>query len=208
MQQATRRTARRALSPLWLPIAVGILLLSFACVASSSGIPWDASRLLDWGMFRCTPPADAIHRSEAAAIHMTIRWHASYSVSSGNGGWTGRVQCATITNTMEPSLSWMVPGKCDDRVLEHEQAHFNLNEVYRRKLEVELGSLVAQSATKDGALDTLNAMLHRRAGEILSALQSAQARYDAETDHGNNAAAQARWESNIARWLDNPNAVP
>jgi len=113
-----------------------------------------------------------------------------------------------VTNTMEPSLSWVVPGKGDGRILRHEQAHFDLNEVYRRKLENLLPWLRAQSASKQGAIDGLDAALHRQANEILEQLRAVQARYDAESGHGNDPAGQARWEARIAAWLLNPAAAP
>jgi len=139
---------------------------------------------------------------------MTIRWHASYSVTSSGSTWIGRVQNVTVTNTMEPSLSWVVPGKADARVLRHEQGHFDLNEVYRRKLEIVLPCLQSQCASKQGAIDELEAALHQRADGILEQLQAVQGRYDAESGHGNNPSGQARWEARIAAWLLNPVAAP
>jgi hypothetical protein len=185
-------------------------LIAFAATPESSvvEVPWDASAPFTWDLFQTAPPADAVHRSEAAAIHMTIRWHADYSVTSSGGSWSGHVQCVTVTNTMKPSLSWVVPGKADDRVLRHERTHFDLNEVYRRKLELLLPCLRAESATKEGAIDALAAALHRRAAEILGRLQAAQARYDTETGHGNDPTGQARWEAQIAVWMDNPATAP
>jgi hypothetical protein len=191
-------------------LACLIGFIAFAAMSDDSvaAIPWDASTPLTWDLFRAAAPADAIHRSEAAAIHMTIRWHASYSVASSGSSWTGHVQRVTVANTMEPSLSWAVPGKVDDRVLRHEQAHFDLNEVYRRMLEALLPCLQAQNATKEGVIGALDATLHQRAAEILGRLQAAQTRYDAETCHGNDATGQARWEDQIAVWMRNPTAAP
>jgi predicted secreted Zn-dependent protease len=139
---------------------------------------------------------------------MMIEWRASYSLTSNGGDWTGHVQSVTVTNTMQPSLSWVVSGKATASVLEHEQAHFDLNEVYRRKLEAVLPCLQAKQATKQGVIDALNTSLHQKANEILAQLQVAQARYDAETRHGNDTAGQARWEAQIAAWLLNPTAAP
>ncbi len=205
MQQPTRRSAIRA-GVLFL--LVFLVTLGAPATANVAGIEWDEASPITWALFQCSAPADAVNRSEAAAIHMTIRWHASYSVTSSGSTWIGHVQSVTVTNTMEPSLSWVVPGKADAGVLQHEQAHFDLNEVYRRKLAILLPCLQAQSPTKQGAIDALNAALHRKASEVLAQLQKAQARFDAETRHGNGASAQARWEAQIATWLLNPSAAP
>ncbi len=208
MQHVPRWSLIRVVTIPLLACVIGFIAFATASDGAIPGIPWDAATPLTWDLFQATPPADAVHRTEAAAIHMAIRWHASYSVTLSVGSWRGHVQSVTITNTMEPSLSWVVPGKADGRILSHEQAHFDLNEVYRRKLETLLACIQAQSATKEGVIDVLNAALHRRANEVLLQLRAAQARYDAEAGHGNNPAGQARWEAQIAAWLLNPTAAP
>ena len=208
MQHVPRRSLIRTVAIPFIACMIGFIAFDVALDGAACGIVWDATAPLTWDLFQATPPADAVHRTEAAAIHMAIRWHASYSVVFSVGSWKGQVQSVTTTNTMEPSLSWVVPGKADDRVLSHEQAHFDLNEVYRRKLEALLACIQAQSATKEGVIDALNGALHRRANEVLKQLQAAQARYDAGTCHGNDPAGQARWEDQIAAWLLNPTAAP
>ncbi len=208
MQHVPRWSLIRVVTIPLLACMIGFIAFAATSDGSVPGIPWDATTPLTWDLFQATPPADAVHRTEAAAIHMAIHWHASYSATLSLGSWRGHVQSVAITNTMEPSVSWVVPGKADGRVLGHEQAHFDLNEIYRRKLETLLACIQAQSATKEGVIDVLNAALHRRANEVLQQLQAAQARYDAETCHGNNPAGQARWEAQIAAWLLNPTAAP
>jgi len=195
-----------------------LVLLILLCVASGLAateiepprIAWDPAYPITWDLFRGATPADAIHRTEAAAIHMTIRWHASYSVSSSNGtNWTGQVASITVTNTMEPSLSWVVPGKAYDDVLHHEQLHFDLNEVYRRKLEcLLLGTGACTVATQQGAVDLLDASLHETANAVLKKLSDMQVLYDSQTAHGNNSTEQARWANLINEWLAAPITAP
>ena len=208
MQQPARWHGVRFIVTLLLVGLFGLFSHGTTSQGNVPGVPWDATTPLTWDLFRCAPPADAVNRSEAAAIHMTVRWHASYSVTSRGAAWTGRVQTVTVSNTMEPSLSWVVSGKANAHVLRHEQGHFDLNEVYRRKLELHLTCLQAESASKQGAIDALNTALHQRANEILAQLQAAQARYDAEAGHGNDPTGQAQWEARIAAWLLNPSAAP
>ena len=208
MQHVTGWSVMRFGAILLLVCLFGFIAFAATSELPAAKIPWNASTSLTWDLFQAAAPADAAHRSEAAAIHMTIRWHAKYSVTSSGGLWTGHVQGVTATNTMEPSLSWVVAEKANDRVLHHEQAHFDLNEAYRRKLEALLPCLQAQSATKEGAIDALAAALHLRANEILGQLQAAQARYDTETCHGDDPTSQARWDARIAAWLLHPTAAP
>lgn len=205
-------TARRSLIGAVSAPFLACLLILVACPVRSDGsassVAWSASVPLTWSLFQCTPPADAVHRSEAAAIHMTIDWHARFSLTSNGSDWIGHVQSVTVANTMEPSLSWVVPGKETLSILRHEQAHFDLNEVYRRKLEFVLPCLPSQRGAKQGVIDALTAAARQRASEVLSRLEATQARYDAETSYGRDSSAQARWEAQIAAWLDHPTEAP
>ncbi|MFC2095913.1 hypothetical protein ACFLSW_05710 [Candidatus Bipolaricaulota bacterium] len=201
------------LSVRWTSVMV-LFLCAVSVLAPAEAEPtrivWDLAHPVTWDLFRGTPPGDAAHRTEAAAIHMTIRWHASYSVSSTSGtNWIGQLASTTVTNTMEPTLSWAVPGKTYASVLDHEQLHFDLNEVYRRKLECLLQETATCSgATQQAAVDLLNANLHQTANVVLQKLSDMQAQYDSQTAHGNNSAEQARWQISIDEWLAAPTTAP
>jgi hypothetical protein len=187
-----------------------VSLITFAEVGSTH-VDWDQFVPVSWDLFQGTPPADANQRTEAAAIHMTISWRASYSVSSSNGGssWLGQVAEITVSNTMEPASSWFVPGKAHDNVLNHERLHFDLNEVYRRKLECFLlGTGSCQGATQQVAIDQLNSSLHQTANIVLQKLSEMQSLYDSQTSHSTNAAEQARWQGLISQWLIEPTTAP
>ena len=195
-------------------ILVAILcLVSLSVIAEldSSHIDWDPALPVTWDLFRGTPPADASQRTEAAAIHMTLRWHASYSVSSSNGGttWTGQIAAITVTNTMEPDRSWVVLGKACESVLRHEQLHFDLNEVYRRKLEcLLLATGSCQAATQQAAIDQLVSALSQTANVVLHRAEEIQELYDAQTVHSTNVSEQARWQGLISQWLLAPTTAP
>jgi hypothetical protein len=141
---------------------------------------------------------------------MTLRWHASYSVSSIDGStWAGQVASVTVTNTMEPTYSWVVPGKDHESVLSHEQVHFDLNEVYRRKLEcLLLASDPCTNATQQQAINQLDAFLHQTAATVLQKLSDMQALYDSQTSHGNKTAEQSRWQRLVNGWLAAPSTAP
>jgi len=192
-----------------LALLMALCVILPAAGQTSDSIPWNADRPLVWADFQCTPPADAIHRNEPAAIHMTIHWRVSYSASSATGStWMGRVGNTEVTNVMSPKLSWAVPGKVDALILLHEQAHFDLNEVYRRKVERALLCVQAQGVSQQGVLDALKAQVHNVANALLNRLVEVQAQYDDETQHGVNRAMQVHWQEQIARWLLDPAGAP
>jgi len=193
-----------------------VLLLALAPVAlgvaqSTPLVPWDADTLLTWSSFQGTPPSNASQLAEVAAIHMTVKWHADFSVCahrSGGYSWLGTVQDVVVSNTMNPRFSWVISSKATPAVLHHEQLHFDLNEAYRRKLELELSSVQVQGTTGQGTLDALDAKIKQTAKLILDDLSAMQTRFDQETSNGQNLVAQAQWEANIATWLVNPALVP
>lgn len=87
--------------------------------------------------------------------------------------------------------SWMkLAGRDDPKVLQHEQTHFDLCEVYARKLlqALEAAHLAVTS------LDRLNDIYHK----IYDSYLIRQKQYDLETRHGVDFAEQERWNGVIA----------
>ena len=190
-------------------VLVGIAVSIPGIAQTTDGIPWDVASPISWSLFRGPAPSDAAQRNEPAAIHMTIQWRASFVTTSTNGRtWSARVDSVTVTNTISPSRSWHVPSKVNAQVLQHEQAHFDLNEAYRRKLEAVLLCIQAQAASKQASLDAVYDATCGAADEILNTLVEMQTRYDNETHHSIDRQAQVEWEARIAQWLLQPRTVP
>ncbi len=200
---------------------LGFFILSFwvlttAGTGLASGtaqeVIWSETLSIHWALFLASPPPDAALRTEAAAIHMTVRWSLSYVARYNESirSWAGTIDRSSlnVTNTMEPYLSWVVPGKECETTLNHEQRHFDLNEVYRSKLDLSLSCLTATGASAEITKKLLHEKIDATANEILGALREMQARYDRETSHGMNSAEQARWGAMIDTWLANPNQIP
>jgi len=186
----------------------GLVTLGLSASLAASPISWDIASPIDWHLFRCTPPSNATRLSEAAAIHVEIQWNARYLISTSQGRVTGQVTNLTTINAMDPSKSWVVPSKQERWLLRHQQGHFDLNEAYRRKLETVLLEVTTTGRDADSVCTSLESLLHAAAHQVLSTLEDQQARYDAETSNGRNDSQQARWEGQIAYWLDNPSAAP
>lgn len=172
-------------------------------------VPWCHTAPISWDHFRGVPPPDAHARSKAAAIHMTVRWSLSFIVEYNQRSrrWNGYVEEASlvVTNTMQPSLSWVIPGKDSAAVLNHEQRHFDLNEIYRRKLLAGLSRVRGDGGSSEEVRTALNRAIAATAEQILNALAEAQALYDVETAHGTNPTMQAIWDERIDTWLADSN---
>jgi len=204
-------------------IVLGLLVLavvatSFLAAAAdlpvlpSGALHWDAARPVGWGDFRAVPPADAARRTEIAAIAMTISWSLRFEVTCvpGKSEWKGSIVPSSleVLNWMDPARSWASLERRSEAVLRHEQRHFDLNEVYRRKLELTLVLLKAAGADAEGAKRTLDAMIHAAAQRLLDTLATQQDRYDLETSHGASVEGQARWDAQIVLWLVDPAKAP
>ncbi len=200
------------------PTVGSILALALLCVVSvlvaaesqPPEVAWSQDNPITWDLFQATPPSDAAQRNEAAAIHMTVGWHATFTVSSSDGAhWTGTVASISVTNTMEPTLSWVVPGMQAADLLLHEKLHFDLSEVYRRKIQRSFERMgICHAATQQDAIDQLNTQLCQTADAILDKLYDMTDLYDAQTAHGTDANQQTRWQNLIQAWLVDPMSAP
>jgi len=175
-------------------------------------VPWSADQPITWQLFLSPYPQDGCLQAEAAAIHMTIKWSVSYVIDYDRlkGTWYGYVDkpLIKVTNTMEPLLSWAATqGKSAD-VLNHEQRHFDLNEVYARKLAARLAAPHVTGATTDEVRTALKKEINTTASAVLDMASQMQSRYDDETAHGMNAAGQASWAAKIDTWLANRTQAP
>ena len=177
-----------------------------------SGLPWRSDRSLVWSDFRGEPPKDAALWTEVAAVFMTIDWHVTYKVTRDIAldRWIGRVDPSSleVRNTLDPSRSWVAPGKGSDDVLNHEQGHFDLNEVYRLKLQLSLGDLRETGSDAGRVKADLNCAINDTAKRILDKLQEMQQQYETESNHGTHSAGQALWDGRIALWLTRPELAP
>ena len=198
-----------------------LALLCCALIASSENgvasqqttqFPWSADRPLVWDHFQGTPPARAQDMVEAAQIHMAIRWRLRLIMEYDcqRQLWTATVDRSSLTvaNSMLPGSSWVDRTRRNSATLNHEQGHFDLNEVYRRKLKGAFVPLTARGGTADAAKQALQALIDAAGQQILSRLKKAQASYDRETGHGTDLQAQAAWNRKIAAWLADPDLAP
>ncbi|MCX6092349.1 MAG: hypothetical protein NTX23_05740 [Candidatus Bipolaricaulota bacterium] len=212
--------------------AAAIVLVLFAGLSavaadlSSGAIPWSAERPLTWADFQANPPLSAGPPAATAGngtftkavIHMHIAWSLSASGACNGVTATAHFVAVTVTNVMEPSLSWKLPAYATPQTLRHEQFHFNLHEVYRRLIAMTLTPLTITQrvSTPDDCTDaaaracatSLNELADATGMAILTRASAACEAYDADTNNGQDTAAQAAWENRITELLANPSAAP
>ncbi len=142
----------------------------------SNKILWSKDYSLQWKDFK--GPA----RENAGYDAMT-----AYSVESGKENDKFGIFCY-----FEKNKSWRIKKKESDFLLKHEQYHFNLAEVYARKIRKQIIELDLLKDPKQ---------LDKVFKENLKQLEIDQKAYDKETNHSKIPEPQVKWEKNIDEQL-------
>ena len=145
-------------------------------------IIWDIQRKLSWEDFKGTVPIDAVPAAITAS-------GISYKYSA-NLIHHEVILDFEVNAFFYPNESWYKPKFCDDNILAHEQLHFNITELFARKMRIKLRETSFSDNVKSEIKDIYK--------EILKELTDLQERYDWETDFSKNRAAQSRWNERIS----------
>ena len=166
----------------WVTVlALGTLFLF--SLQKEDSLPWSANRRLTWQDFKSSPDDNS---GNAALTSSTIGFKYNYDSEKGFS--------YTITCLFEKNSSW---GRVKtDYILAHEQGHFDIAEIYARKLykTVQAFRFNPRTAQKE-----VPAMYH----QIMKELATKQAAYDSETDFSRDKDEQAAWLLKISTELDN-----
>ncbi|NOT51904.1 MAG: DUF922 domain-containing protein [Chitinophagaceae bacterium] len=144
-------------------------------------LTWSDSRKLAWSDYKASPNPE----SDAAAS-TTTQLTISYKISSS--GFT-----YTIKSHFSKTKSW---GRHkSDYILSHEQGHFDIAEIFARKLHKKMSEYKfdRKSYQKD---------LNKIYQEVVDEKEKMQNDYDEETNHSINKEKQAEWLKKIAKKLE------
>ena len=162
------------------------LLLFFSSEAISQTqtekITWRQNHRLSWNDFKAEPKS---------------RMPFSANTNSGfSFGW-GYADDSGLTYEVKanfyPLKSWVKPGSKSNYLLRHEQLHFDISELYARKLRAALDQYVPGRNLKRD--------LDRIYNQIEKGRQQLQQRFDRETSHSQNKEAEEFWQQFIKEEL-------
>ncbi|HXU27664.1 MAG TPA: DUF922 domain-containing protein [Bacteroidia bacterium] len=105
-----------------------------------------------------------------------------------------------ISASFIKNQSWRQKNFSDDFVLKHEQTHFDITEVYARKLRKKL------SETKFSSTKQAQQQIQSIYNELFRESSGEQKKYDAETKHSINKEEQEKWNKNIENELQSLNS--
>lgn len=167
------------------------LLLGFVLSAQEKeeGIPWQSKQNLNWSDFKGKIPKDA---AAAATTASGITYTYSANI------WYHEVKVTMdITAFFYPNQSWYRPELVNDRVLQHEQLHFNITELYARKMRL--------TVERTSFTENVKEEIQKIYKDTLKEMRDLQDRYDWETSFSRNADAQQRWNKRISEALERLN---
>ena len=155
--------------------------------AAAREITWSKNKKLSWSDFKGPVPYDADERT-AAATFCGIGFETN-TITNSNKDLKIRVY-----NTFYINDSWARPEEMNEYVLAHEQGHFDLCELYTRKLRERMSQ-----ARVD--VNTLRPTLRGIYEKLQSEYRARQEQYERETAHGVNLSEQERWQEILEKEL-------
>lgn len=167
-----------------------ILLFCFTVCLFQSDDPsfvWKASDKLTWADFKGVPDLN----TDAVAVTASgITF--SYSVSKEAGkivSFKTRIQAHFY-----PENSWFKKADANNYILSHEQLHFDITELYARRFK--------ERVSKFTVSHNIIAQLKASHEAINTELKNRQHKYDKETNSSINKEAQAQWQQQINKELN------
>lgn len=165
---------------IWL-ISFIIPLLTIAQDENEELMNWNSGKRLVWSDYKSRPD---VHSDAAAstATYLGI----NYSMTSSSFSYK-------ITCSFSKDKSW---GRYKtDYILSHEQGHFDITEIFARKLNKRLTEYKFDQANYKTDLQKIYQ-------DILDEKEKFQNEYDEETDFSRNKEKQAEWLRKIEKMLD------
>lgn len=165
----------------WLYLVFLLLFMAFR--ADDDKIAWSTSKLV-WDDFKGNP---ALFADEKAVTAYEIVYAADVEDNMI------KVQVVCL---FDKNKSWVKSDGKTDYILNHEQRHFDLAEIYTRKLRKELLGITGLKPRQ------LQARLTSIYQKYFNKCTAEQRRYDYETNHSINVENQEKWNVYIDQQLE------
>jgi hypothetical protein len=165
-----------------------LFLLFFITISSlafsQEYIGWNQQKKLSFDDFK-----GEIKVSTAAAVSSTIIKSDIVSQSV----WTGRIK-VRISAVFDKSTSWVKKEFMSARLLAHEQGHFDITEIFSRKLQIQVDSQIKGSKDYLHKFEKIYNDLYQEYFEF-------QTKYEVDTDKGRDAENQEKYNKLIHEML-------
>lgn len=145
---------------------------------------WSSNTHLNWSYFKGKP----ILNSEHSAVTWTLIKRETKSISDNE--WILSISTLFIVNE-----SWVKSNKIDSNLLSHEQLHWDIAELFARKLRKKISNHKSQN------IDSTTFFINKEYDKMLIEKRSFQDKYDYETNFSINHSKQKVWNNLIHKKL-------
>lgn len=146
---------------------------------------WHEHAKLTWDDFKGSVNASSDQSAAATCCSIGFK-----TVASANGGKPELM----VYNSFYTNKSWVRSDAHIQSILDHEQGHFDLCEIYTRKLKNRVNNFDMSSPDAKQQLMVIYV-------EINNEYEQRQQAYERETIHGTDLARQKKWQDTIAAEL-------
>ncbi|MFK7811738.1 MAG: DUF922 domain-containing protein [Maribacter sp.] len=164
-----------------------LMLMSFQQPQDYDVISWSANSRLNWKNFQGKVPLSA-RAAATTASGITYRFSTSGTKENMEVDFK-------IDTFFYPTKSWYQPELCDALILSHEQLHFDISELFARKMKKRLHQETFTHRNVKAKVKTI----YR---EIMKELDAFQDQYDSETNFSRDREQQLIWNKKIENLLE------
>lgn len=150
-----------------------------------NAIRWAPDHRLSWSDFKAEPPQNP-RVAAITASGISYRYSALEKRGQMEVDWS-------IDSFFYPESSWYVPETANKVILSHEQLHFDISELFARKMRARVSNFSFSSNVK--------AEMKRIYEQILLEMRAFQKRYDEETNYSRLLEKQLEWNQRISEDL-------
>lgn len=179
-----------------IQLQIGQLMFTFVlpldrslCLTPSNAVLWGERRELTWDDFKGRPDEGSEFSALTVSGFTALQWSCDEK---------GQFTFQGAQAHFDRSKSWVKSEGKSDELLQHEQGHFDITEIYARKLREELRKIKCDKKTQEQIQKEVDAIFER----IQKEWEMEDEKYDQETDHGRNKEKQKEWNEKIQRRLE------
>lgn len=162
-------------------------LLSLLFIQDKPTQNWSNSYILDWADFKAKP---RLHTTTVAVTASGLSF--GYSTTTSSFGRVKNYEF-TVEAQFYPEDSWYIKDRANNHILEHERLHFDITELYARKMRKRLENT--------NFSNNINQEMNAIYSETRRALSRIQDQYDLETNHSQLKEKQLEWQAFIKQEL-------
>jgi hypothetical protein len=163
-----------------------LLLLAIPTLTKAQEIPWIKDKSLAWRDFAGEADTTSTYAAVTSSrIKYTYNWALKDSVYKIT---------FKLENVFNTKASWVKNGKQNRDLLHHEQLHFDINELFTRRLAAALNSAIYTSNFRE----EINNIYQK----IIAEERDFQIKYDSQSIHSRDWGLQVVWEQHIHKELE------